>query len=39
MDLQNNVVPGRSKMVTFIKRIANGIRSYYMLNIKYSGTN
>jgi len=39
MDLQNNVVPGRSKMMTFIRRIANGIRSYYMLNIKYPGTN
>ena len=39
MDLENNVIPGHSKMVTAIRRIANGIRSYYMLNIRYSGVN
>lgn len=36
MDLENNVVPGRSKGITFIRRIANSIRSYYVLNIKHS---
>ena len=30
------MVPGRSRSITFIRRIANSIRSYYMLNIKYS---
>lgn len=36
MDLDNNIVPGRSKIVTAIRRIANSIRASYMLNIKYS---
>ena len=36
MDLENNVVPGRSKIITAVRRIANSIRSCYMLNIKHS---
>lgn len=36
MDLSNNVLPGRSKSITAIRRIANSIRSYYMLGIKHS---
>lgn len=35
MDLENNVVPGRSKTVTAIRRVANNIRSFWMLKIKY----
>lgn len=35
MDLENNVVPGRSKAVTAVRRIANGIRTWYMLNVKH----
>ena len=34
MDLDNNIVPGRSKVVTAIRRVANSIRTCYMLNIK-----
>lgn len=36
MDLENNVVPGRSKAVTAVRRIANSIRAWYMLTIRYS---
>jgi len=39
MDLENNIVPGRSKWVTAIRRIANGIRACYMLNVRYSWVN
>lgn len=35
MDLENNVIPGQSKMVTVIRRVANSIRSFWMLSIKY----
>lgn len=35
MDLENNVIPGQSKMVTSIRRVANSIRSFWMLDIKY----
>lgn len=35
MDLTNNTVPNRSKAVLFIRSIMNGIRSWYILNIKY----
>lgn len=35
MDLENNVRPGRSKVMVFIRRVANYIRSFWMLNIKY----
>ena len=35
MDLENNVVPGRSKSVTAVRRIANYIRSFWMLKVKY----
>lgn len=37
MDLTNNTLPGRSLIMTALRRIANGIRSYYMLSIRYSG--
>ena len=36
MDLENNIVQGRSKTVTAIRRMANSIRTCYMLNIKNS---
>lgn len=39
IDLENNVVPGRSKAVTAVRRIANSIRAWYMLNIRYTYTN
>lgn len=35
MDLNNNTLPGRSKMTTAIRRIANNIRTWYMLTIRY----
>lgn len=35
MDLSNNVVPGRSKVMTALRRIMNGVRSCYMLSIRY----
>ena len=35
MDLENNVIPGQSKTVTAIRRIANSVRSFWMLDIKY----
>ena len=35
MDLENNVVPGRSKIMTAIRWVANSIRSFWMLNIRY----
>ena len=35
MDLDNNRVPGRSKNVTAIRRIANSIRTFYMLSIRF----
>lgn len=35
MDLENNVVPGRGKLVTAIRLIANSIRSFWMLNIRH----
>ena len=37
MDLENNTLPGRSKLVTAIRRLANSFRSIYMLDIKYKG--
>jgi len=39
MDLENNIVPGRSKVVTAIRRVANSIRACYMLYIKHSWVN
>lgn len=36
MDLDNNTVPGRLKIVTAIRRVANSIRSVYMLDFRYS---
>lgn len=39
MDLENNIVPGRSKTVTAIRRVANSIRASDMLNIKHSWVN
>ncbi len=35
MDLINNTVPNRSKAILLIRSIMNGIRSWYILNIKY----
>lgn len=35
MDLENNTVPGRSKFMTAIRWVANSIRSFWMLKIKY----
>ena len=35
MDLVNNIVPGRSKFVTAIRRIANYLRSIWMLKVRY----
>lgn len=35
MDLENNIVPGRSKSVTAVRRIANYLRSFWMLKVKY----
>lgn len=35
MDLSNNIVPGRSKYVTAIRWVANSIRSFWMVKIKY----
>ena len=35
MDLENNTVPGRSKLMTAIRWVANSIRSCWMLKIKY----
>lgn len=35
MDLDNNTVPGRSKIMTAIRRVANSIRSVYMLDFKH----
>jgi acetyltransferase-like isoleucine patch superfamily enzyme len=35
MDLENNIVPGRSKIITAIRRIANALRAWYMLNVRY----
>lgn len=35
MDLKNNIVPGRSKIITAIRRIANAQRAWYMLNVRY----
>ena len=37
IDLKNNTVPRQAKIITAIRRIANALRSFYMLNIKYSG--
>ena len=39
MDLDNNTLPGRAKAVTAIRRIANSIRAFYMLNIRYAYVN
>lgn len=39
MDLNNNNVPGRSKMITVVRRIANSIRTWYMLSIRYPQVN
>lgn len=35
MDLNNNILPGRSKAMTALRRLANGIRSWIILTIKY----
>lgn len=35
MDLENNTVPGRSKFMTSVRRVANYVRSFRMLKIKY----
>lgn len=35
MDLSNNVVPNRSKTIIAIRLIANAMRSFWMLKIKY----
>lgn len=35
MDLVNNIVPGHSKAIIVLRRIANVIRSWFMLTIKY----
>lgn len=35
MDLENNAVPGRPKMITAVRRIVNAVRSWYMLSIKH----
>ena len=35
MDLENNIVPGRSKAITAIRLVANYIRSFWMLYVKY----
>ena len=32
MDLENNVIPGQSKPIRFIRRICNTIRTWYMLS-------
>lgn len=39
MDLDNNTLPGRAKGVTAIRRIANSVRAFYMLNIRRSWVN
>ena len=35
MDLENNTVPGRSKLMTAFRWVANSIRSFWMLKIRY----
>ena len=35
MDLEHNVVPGQSRAVTMIRRVANNIRTWYKFHIKY----
>ena len=35
MDLENNTVPGRRKSVLVMRHIANAIRSFWMLRIRY----
>lgn len=35
MDLTNNTLPGRSKLFTAIRRVANAVRSWFTLNIKF----
>lgn len=35
MGFKNNTLPGQSKTMTKIRRIANSVRSWYMLTIKY----
>lgn len=35
MDLKNNTVPGRSKITTAFSHLANEIRSFWMLRIRY----
>ncbi len=35
MDIENNVVPGRSKTITAIRRMANYFRSFWMLKVKH----
>ena len=35
MDLKNNIVPGRSKTTTALRRVANFFRSFWMLKMKY----
>ncbi len=39
MDLENNVVPGQSRMMTIIRRVANSIRTWYMFSIRYPRVN
>lgn len=36
MDLENNVLPGRNKIIIAIRHLANSIRSFWMLNVRYS---
>lgn len=35
MDFENNIIPGQSKSITAIRWVANSIRSFWMLRIKY----
>jgi len=35
MDLDNNVLPGRTRVVTAIRRVANNIRSWLFLDVRY----
>ena len=35
MDLENNILPGRSKIVVAMRLVANAIRSFWILKIRY----
>lgn len=35
MDIENNIRPGRGRLKVIVRWIANSIRSFWMLNIKY----